>query len=571
MSLQSTRIFIALISSVVVSTVVCAGAQGVRPVADAVYVNGKVVTMNGARHIVQGLAIRDGKIIATGTNKDVRRHADATTKIVDLAGRTVLPGFIDNHAHPQIAIRMQSYVDAHFSVTPSIVAMLERTTERTKVTPVGEWVIVAGSAANTTYYTEKRNPTKRELDDAAPSHPVIYLNGPHTLVANSMALTKMAVKHGEKMQKGAFVELDESGAPNGVIHEGSPLFPELKLPADLLQRYVKEEIPAYFLPRGYTTVTDIMPLPNYDAVREVAATGARMPIRYVTVVFADAGGKYLPKDLTQLMMPPSADPDWFRFAGIKIWLDGDIPVRTGFLLGSYAGEPDAHGFSTNTQEELNTLVSRVHASGLGLFMHCTGDRANVMALDAYEQAQKQGGPKTLMRIEHLGTFMLGPNVLSRAKALDVKAIVTPGWIYTLSKVTVNNLGAAVANAQTFQFKKMIAAGLEPAYGSDLTGFQRGMDNPFTHIQAMVTRRTLEGTVFLPKQAVTIDQALRMMTIWAAKGIGDEKTKGSLEPGKFADMIVLSDDIMTIDPNKISGIKVIETIVGGDRVYQRPPG
>lgn len=561
----------ALICNAIMSPVLSATPENKPLTADAVYVNGKVVTMDAAGHVVQALAIRDGKILATGTNKFVKRYADSATKVVDLKGRTVLPGFIDNHAHPQIAIRMQTYLDAHFSVVPSLAVMLEKLSERAKATPPGDWVIVAGSAANTTYYTEKRNPTRQELDDAAPGYPVLYLNGPHTMVANSLALTKMAVKHGEKTQKGAFVELDESGAPTGVIHEGSPFFPELKLPAELLQRYVKEEIPAYFLPRGYTTVTDIMPLPNYDAVREVAATGAHMPIRYVTVVFADAGGKYLPKDLSKLAMPPSADPDWFRFAGIKIWLDGDIPVRTGFLLGNYAGEPNAHGFSTNTQQELNTLVSRVHEAGLGLFMHCTGDRANVMALDAYEQAQKQGGPKTLMRIEHLGVFMLGPDVLPRAKALDVKAIVTPGWIYTLSAVTVNNLGAAIANVQAFQFKKMIEAGLEPAYGSDLTGFQRGTDNPFMHIQALITRRAADGSIFLPKQAVTMDQALRMMTIWAAKGIGDEKTKGSLEPGKFADMIVLSDDIMTINPVKITSIKVIETIVGGERVYQRPGG
>lgn len=569
MSSQPRFILAALICSVIASPVVSASTKPQLVVADAVYLNGKVVTMDGARHIVQALAIKDGKILATGTNKSVRRHTNANTRIVNLEGRTVLPGFIDNHAHPQIAIRMQSYVDAHFSVTPSIGAMLEKATERAKVTPAGEWVIVAGSAANTTYYAEKRNPTRLELDVAAPSHPVLYINGPHTMVANSMALTKMEVKHGEKNQRGAFVELDSNGAPTGVIHEGSPFFPELKLPTDLVQRYVKEDIPAYFLPRGYTTVTDIMPLPNYDAVRQVAALGEPMPIRYASVIFADAGGKYLPKDLSQLAMPPTADPGWFRFAGIKMWLDGDVPVRTGFLLGNYAGEPNAHGISTNTQPELNALVSRINAAGLGLFMHCTGDRANVMALDAYEQAQKQGGPKTLMRIEHLGMFMLGPDVLPRAKALDVKAIVTPGWIYTLSNVTSINLGAAVANVQAFQFKKMIAAGLEPAFGSDLTGFQRGMDNPFTHVQAMITRRALDGSVFLPKQSVTIDQALRMMTIWAAKGIGDEKTKGSLEPGKFADMIVLSDDIMTVAPNKISGIKVIETIVGGKQVYKRP--
>jgi predicted amidohydrolase YtcJ len=202
-----------------------------------------------------------------------------------------------------------------------------------------------------------------------------------------------------------------------------------------------------------------------------------------------------------------------------------------------------------------------------MLIHCTGDRANVMALDAYEKVIRGGDPRTLMRIEHLGDFLLGPGVLERSRALDVKANVQPGWIYTLANVMINNLGEERAKAQSFQFRTMIDAGLEPGYGSDLTGFVRETENPFMHIQAAVTRGAADGTTFVPEQAVTVDEALRMMTIWSARAQGEGHLKGSIEPGKLADFAVLSDDITRVAPTTIRDVSVVTTVVGGEVVYE----
>ncbi|WP_088307961.1 amidohydrolase [Novosphingobium sp. B 225] len=537
--------------------------------ADLILYHGKFLTMDARGSVVQAVAVRDGRIVAVGSEAQMRRWAGAQTRMVDLKGQTVLPGFIDGHVHPQVAIRMKSYLDAHYSAIPTLQGMLAATRERAAATPAGEWVIVAGTSGNPNFWPEQRMPTKAELDAVGGGHPVLYVNGPHTWVVNTAGLEKMGVKPGAANQRGALIELDAAGNPTGVIREGGPLSPDARLPAELLQRYEMEDIPQLMLPLGYTSINDIMALPSYAAVRELAVSGRHPKIRKTITVFADSGGHHLPQDLAALKLPASVDPAWYRFGGIKIWADGDVPVRTGYLFGHYADEPDNHGLATNTQEELDALVAKVHAAGLGMFIHSTGDRSNVMVLDAYEKAQKAGGAKTLMRIEHLGEFMLGPQVLERTVKLGVQADIQPGWIWTLGEITRRNLGEDVARNHAFRFRTMIKAGLKPGFGTDMTGFQRGTENPFMHIEAMLTRKQKDGAVFLPEEAVSLDQALRVMTVWSARSMGEEAVKGSLEPGKFADMIVLSRDIAQTPPAEIHAITVRQTWVGGELVYSRP--
>ena len=547
-----------------------AEARRAVPVADTILVHGKFLTMDAQARVVQAVAVRGGRILATGSDQAIRRWQGPRTRMVDMHGQTALPGFVDGHVHPQVTLRARTYVDAHFATVPTLAAMLEAAHIRAKVTPADEWVVVAGNSGNTTHWPEARLPTKAELDAVAEGHPLLYVNGPHTWMVSTLGLTRMGVVPGKAEQRGALIELDAAGQPTGLIREGAPLAPDIHLPTALVQRYEMEDIPKLLLPLGYTSINDIMALPNYAAVRELALSGRHPKIRMAITVFADSGGHHLPADLAALKLPASVDPDWYRFAGIKIWADGDIPVRTGYLIGHYADEPDNHGLATNSQAELDTLVARVHRAGLGMFIHATGDRANVMVLDAYQKAQALGGPKTLMRIEHLGDFMLGPDVLTRAVKQGIAANIQPGWIWTLGDVTQKNLGPEVARAQAFRFKTMIAAGLRPGFGTDMTGFQRGTENPFMHIEAMLTRKAKDGSTFLAQEALPLDTALRVMTVWSAEAMGERAQKGSLEPGKLADMIVLSRDITRTPPEEIHSITVQQTWVGGEAVYTRQP-
>jgi predicted amidohydrolase YtcJ len=543
-------------------------ARAAATAADTVFLHGHVLTLDASSTVAQAVAVRDGRILRVGTDAQVRSLATPRTTVVDLHGKTVLPGFIDGHAHPSLAVRMiEKYVDGRIATTPSVAALLGKIRARAAQTPPGEWIIVAGSSSSQTRYAERRLPTRAEIDGAAPGHRVMFLNGSHEAVVNTAGLEALGIHRDMPSLKGARILLDAQGEPTGVIQEGMSLFPDLRIPEADLQRYYAESIPKLWNARGYTSVYAITPLPELAVVKELAARGPTT-LRYAFAVFTDPGGKFLPKVFDALPFAATVDPTWYRFGGIKVWVDSDVPMRGGAVSEPYAGPVGGNGILNVTQDELDAIALRAHRAGVPLLLHATGDRATDMALTAFERAQEQAAGHSLQRIEHFGEFMLGPDDLARAKSLGVAVNVQPGWIATLASSTIENLGAERARG-AFQFRSMVDAGLQPGFGTDLTGILLETLNPFMHIGAAVTRVSDAG-VFVPGQAVSVYEALRMMTIWAARAQGEDALKGSLEPGKLADMVVISGDILKVPPATIKDLKVLKTIVAGRIVYAAAP-
>jgi predicted amidohydrolase YtcJ len=533
--------------------------------ADVIYLHGHILTLDASNTVAQAVAVKDGRILRVATDAQVRKLATPRTSVVDLHGRTVLPGFIDGHAHPSLAVRMiEKYVDGRIATTPSVAAVLGKITTRAARTPAGEWIIVAGSSSSQTRYAERRLPERTEIDSAAPNHPVMFLNGSHEAVVNTAGLRSLGITHGMQGLKGARIVLDAEGEPTGVIQEGMSIFPDLRIPAADLQRYYARVIPQMWNAQGYTSVYAMTPLPELGVIKELATHGPTT-LRYTLAVFTDPGGKFLPASFAALPFAASVDPAWYRFGGIKVWVDSDVPMRGGAVTAPYAGPEGGNGLLNATQDELDAIALRAHRAGVPLLLHATGDRATAMALTAFEHAQAQASGHGLQRIEHFGEFMLGPGDLARAKRLGIAVDVQPGWIATLANSTIENLGAERARG-AFQFHSMIDAGLEPGFGTDLTGIVLETLNPFMHIGAAVTRLSDVG-VFVPEQAVSVTEALRMLTIWAARAQGEDAIKGSIEPGKVADMVVISGDILSVPPATIKDLRVLKTIVGGRVVYE----
>jgi predicted amidohydrolase YtcJ len=538
--------------------------------ADTVFINGRVLTLDARGTEVQAIAVRDGRIVATGSTRRVRKLAGPQTDVVDLHGRTVLPGFIDGHAHTALAVRMiERYLDGRTATTPSVAVLLEKIAARAASVPAGQWLIVAGSSSSQTRFAERRLPTRAELDWAAPNVPVMFLNGSHEAVVNSPGVRLLGFQPGVAEMKGAHLELDADGEPTGVFQEGMMLFPDLRIPPADLERYYTRVIPEKWNAHGYTSVYTLAPLDQWPVLLELARR-APTTLRYTIGLHADPGGRFIPAALDAFALPASVDPAWYRLAGIKVWVDSDLPMRGGAVSEPYVGDPDAHGILNLTPAELDALVLRTRRAGFAFLAHATGDRATAMALDAFEHVQQgQGGPAApgALRIEHFGEFMLGPGDLERARRLGVSVNVQPGWIYTLANSTIANIGAERAKG-AFQFRSMIDAGLEPGFGTDLTGIVLETLDPFLHVWAAVTRNSDAG-VFVPEQAVSVDEALRMLTLWSARAQGEEALKGSIEPGKLADFVVISRDIRKIPPEEIRGLQVLQTIVGGKVVYTAP--
>jgi predicted amidohydrolase YtcJ len=553
------------------NTIASALEGGVIP--DVIFFNGKIVTLDAAGSTVEAVAVKDGNILKVGGSDEMKKLAGAPTRLVDLKGKTVVPGLIDAHCHPMETIMMKDgWVDARFPACPSVKQALANIAAWLKNTPKEKWVFVACVSASENKFVEKRLPTKAELDSVAPDNPLVLADGAHLAVANSMALKMLGVTKGvSKLKGGGRAMLDKDGEPNGTLTDGMGAIPTTPTLADL-ERYYSTGIQDFWKPYGFTSVLAITPAAALPVLQAIAKK-TKPEIRYTVSVWTDPNTEGMPEDLDKFKMPAGADPAFYRFGAIKGWVDGENDCRTGLMYERYKGH-----FDTDPPGDKGTLVTPLptaehfadiaNRNGVMCMLHCSGDKAMDIGLDAYAHEIKTRSKQTIMRIEHFGMFQMSDGQLKRAREMKKQGLhisVQPTWLLELVKADYENMGGELAKTG-FRFRSMIDAGLEPAAGTDMTGIYLANINPFSAIYACVTRTSDMG-VFLPEQAISVAEALKMWTIWAAKSMGEEKVKGSIEPGKYADMTVLSDDIFTMPKERLKDVRTVKTIVGGDVVYE----
>lgn len=541
---------------------------------DVIYYNAKIATLDAGGSTAAAVAVKDGKFLKVGATGEVEKLAGPATKMVDLAGKTVVPGLIDAHCHPMEAMMMkETWVDCRYPETSSVKEALEHMAAWVKNTPKGEWIFAACVSASENKFTEKRLPTKAELDAAAPDNPVLLANGTHMGIANTAALQRLGIVKGmEKLPHGGSVILDKDGQPTGVLTDAQADVPTTPTAAQL-EKYYTKDMQAFWNQHGFTSFLAITPAAALPVLQKIAGSGVKPTIRYTTSVWTSANGKDMPEDLSKFRMPEGSDPAWYRFGAIKVWIDGENDCRTGYMYGPYVGH-----FDTDPKGNRGTLVTRepeaerfaniAAKNGVISMMHCSGDEAMDVGLTAYEDLSQLKRSGSILRIEHFGDFQMTDKQLARAKALIDKGFrvsVQPTWLMDLIKADYENMGPKRTESG-FRFRTMVDAGLEPAAGSDVTGIYLDNINPFLAIYASVTRNSDDG-IFMPEQALSVTEALKMWTIWAARSMGEGDVKGSIEPGKYADMTVLSDDIFTMPKERLKDVKPLKTIVGGEVVYE----
>lgn len=546
-----------------------------KEVADVVFINGQIETLNNKQAKASAVAIRDEKFIAVGSNQAIKKWVGPNTQIIDLTNKLVVPGFVDAHTHPMETIWLkEDWVDARYPNTPSVKKALENISERIKTTPKDQWVYVACVSASENKFAEKRLPTKAELDQIAPNNPVIVANGAHMAIANTAALVKMGIRKGvTRLPHGAGVLADANGEPTGVITDGMGDVPGGPSPAEIVRIY-STEIPKFWNQYGFTSVMAITPAAAIPILQSVSKSTLKPNIRYSASVWAAPNGEGIPKDLSVFEMPKEADPAYYRFVAIKAWVDGENDCRTGFMYEPYVGTtdidpPGGKGTLVTTQAQADQFSAIAKKNKKISMLHCSGDAAVDIGLNAYEKLLKSGPSNSIRRIEHFGMFQLTPDQLARAKMLKKNGFhlsVQPIWLLELVNADYENMG--VQRAKTgYQFKTLINAGLEPAASTDMTGLYLGNIDPFKAMYASVTRQSDIG-IFEPQEAISVKDALKMWTIWPAKAVGEDQVKGSIEVGKYADMAVLSDNIFQIPKEQLKDVTVNKTIVGGRIVYQK---
>jgi len=435
--------------------------------------------------------------------------------------------------------------------------------EASKKVP-GSWEVGRGWDDNT-FISEKRFPTRYDLDEVAPNHPVILVRVcGHITVINSKALEVVGVsKDTESPERGQIDKDPTTNEPTGVMRESAghlmrnqvsftdeELVEGLKAACDLAAS--KGITSIHCLPSSSTA-----PSPEIKTFQTLLMRD-ELPIRVYLMIPEPS----FPK-LADIGMFTGFGNSQLKIGGIKVLLDGSLGGRTAAMLEPYSDEPSNEGILIYSEEKLHEIVKNAHNAGFQLGIHTIGDKAAKIAIDAVEAALKES-PRddSCHRLEHASC--LSAELIQRMKKLGMVGAVQPPFIYSDGAWTPDRIGDERAR-YVYPFKTMLDAGIKLTGGSDCP--VERMD-PFPGIQAAVTRLTAEGEIFIPEERVSVEEAIRMYTLDAAYGAFEEDIKGSIEPGKLADMVIVSDDPFKIPKDKIREIEVETTIMGGKIVFSK---
>ena len=563
--------------------------------ADLILVNGKIITVDDKDNIAEAVAVKMGKIIKAGTSEEVEALSGEGTTRIDLNGRVVLPGLTDCHVHMISGSTRsldKSKLDCRDFYHPeikSIEDVLDRMKEHTKKIKKGDWIVAIGSPMQDLRFKERRFPTRWDLDKATPDHPAFISFGAHITVANSLALEVANVTKETPDPIAGIIVKDESGEMTGLLREKAQnLVANITSPGgkeiieDAIRRGVtiprassytfedlKEGAKAAVqkcLERGVTTVHDIVAsAEEIRAYQEVLEEGdLKMRIHLLVRAYES---RIKAESLLNLGLKSPFGNDWLKIGGIKLSIDGGMTGCNAAFYEPYVHEPWNTGVVRIPQETLDDLVDKFHRAGHRLCVHAIGDKAFDMILGAYEKAIT-ATPRDdhRHRIEHgPANYLCTPERLKKLKDLDIFQLPNINFLYYFGDALYYALGKERME-HAFPFKMLLEEGFRFSSGTDAPGYMPV--DVLRDIWVCVVRRSWDGVEVSPEEAISVMDAIKIFTINAAYAGFEEDIKGSIEPGKLADLTVLNEDILTVDPNIIKDIQIDCTIVNGEIVYQR---
>jgi hypothetical protein len=526
--------------------------------ADLIVRNARVYTMEPGTPQAQAFAVRDGRIVAVGSNETVGGLAGKGTELIDARGMTVVPGFIDCHLHPEgesllYDVLVGNPYEVEFVTIDSIVAKLR---ERAAKTPPGEWV--QGMFYDDTKVKDGRPLTRADLDRVSSVHPVAVIHrGGHTVFANSKAFELAGVTKDTPQPFGGTFDHDANGELNGRVTDNAQ---DLLWKGGTFPKYSEAEqfararagaahISKQFARFGLTTVHHEGG--NFSALMQVRQDGdLRHRVSY------EPDQPMIDAMIANGWRTGFGD-EWIRLgATAEHIVDGSFSERTMSIRAGYPNRPDYHGNVTTKQADLDAWVERVWRAGIQPNCHVNGDVAIDMYLTSVERAQKLF-PRRDVRPKLTHATLAYPDLIARMKALDaVPACFTSYAYYNPDKFKF--YGEALME-HMMPYRSYLDAGIKVAGGCD---FPPGPFSPLMGIQGMVTRTGWNGETWGANQRISVDEALRVYTMNGAYNAHEEQAKGSIAPGKLADFVLLSDDPHRVAPDKIKDIQIVRTVVGG---------
>ncbi len=541
----------------------CVGSGSAKEQAHVVYTNGNILTVDKGNSSAQAVAVRDGKILAVGTADAVAAHIGANTQVVDLRGRTMIPGIYDAHSHFSGALNAGTFV-ADLNSPPigtvrnmdDVVALL--VAQKAKVGPQG-WV--SGSGYDDTLIAENRHPTRADLDRVSTTQPVYitHVSG-HLSVANSVALALAGITANTPNPPGGAIRKDDKGEPNGVLEEtASGLVGKFRpaLTEEQLQEGIRLAAKRY-ASQGVTTANEGFTSAAGVQRLEQAVQAGKLPIRVVAWPTLDSMA-----DVDKVPLKSGK----VKVGGVKDFADGSIQGYTGYLGQHYHtpfnGDANYRGFPRYTREELARRVLQVHKSGRQSLIHGNGDAAIDDIIYAYRRAQEQF-PREDARPVVIHSQMMREDQLDEMKAMGAIpsffVLHTYYWGDRHRDIFIGpDRASRISPTRSAKDRGLI--------------YTIHTDTPIVPMEPMrliwsaVNRISTSGAVIGAAQRVSLIDALRATTINAAYQNFEEKERGSIEVGKWADLVILSENIAKVDPMSIKDIKVLETIAEGKSIYR----
>jgi predicted amidohydrolase YtcJ len=531
--------------------------------ADLIVVNGDIYTgtsagsSDAASHRAQALAVSHGKIIAAGSNADVEKLKGPNTRVIDLGGHFVMPGFNDAHVHLSSAGFEKLNVDLVGS--KSLDEMKQRIADRVKAAAPGEWI--KGEGWDHTLWAEQKTPTRQDIDSVTGDHPGIFtrVDG-HIAVANTAALKAAGITAQTAAPQGGKIDHDEKGEPTGILRETAMGLVQSKIPPPSpAQRRKALELALKDAARsGITSAQDFSDWQDFLMYEQLEKEG-KLTLRIAEWLPFD-----LPVEKLKQMRAhhPASDP-MLHTTMLKGFMDGSLGSRTAAMLAPYSDDPKNSGIPRYDQEKLNRMAVERSKAGFQLGFHAIGDRGTHMALEAFALAEKESPKRDFrFRIEH--AQVVAPEDFQEFKKLGVIASMQPNHLLTDMNWAEAHIGPERAK-YSYAWKRFLDEGVPLAFGTD---YPVEPITPFRGLYCAVTRKNEAGTKeYFPEQKLNIDQAIAAYTRGAAYAEFAEHEKGVLAPGMLADFVVLDRDITKVDPPEILKTKVMRTVVGGKTVYQ----
>ncbi len=540
----------------------CSTPAPPEPDPDLIVYNGHIVTLDSDSSVVEAFAVREGRVLSTGTNEEILALVDDQTERIDLTGRTAVPGLADNHFHSA-----GGGPGVDLSQTRTIQEVLDAIARRADQTEDGE-VIVTNSDWHEGQLTEQRLPYRDDLDRAVSDHPVVVVRGGHEYVLNSVALARWGIDQASIEPEGGAFGRYSDGRLNGELIDRAK---------DLVQLTAPQQ-PDYEA-RILATVEEHRKL-NAAGLTSIRYGGASPDLYSVLVDMKERGLlnirtsvlfrlrpstdlSNLDQTLREWGIGPEQGDEWVRVGGVKLGVDGGF--EAGWMREPYA-EPfaqggDFRGLQTFPTESYVALVRALNQRGWRVATHAVGDAAIDLVLEGYEVADADS-PLAGKRwtIEH--GFVPQPDQLPRMKQLGLH-ISAQNHLYVAAPSVRKYWGATRADSLT-PVRSYLDAGLSVSLGTDAPVIPY---SPITVLYHFITRDTISAGVVGPEQKLQPEEALRLSSIGNAELTFEEDIKGSLEAGKLADFVVLSEDILTVPENRIKDIDVVMTVVGGRVVYR----